>query len=322
MAAAYIAACARRRTLGTEVKRFMCTVQSHSSLASVPSTPGWTSNQSLESVAWELAYSYITFEQGMGIMYDKIGVGYSVARRPDPRIADRIIEVLGDSNSVVNIGAGSGSYEPRDRIVVAVEPSAVMIRQRPVGSPPVVQAAAEALPFADGSFDCTLAILTIHHWTSPLRGLGEMRRVARKRVVILTWDQEVWESFWLIREYLPCVRDFDRRRVPAISTIVRALGKCDIQSVPIPHDCVDGFHGSFWRRPAAYLDPQVRSGMSTYALLPRSQYSGGLDRLAEDIRSGEWEEKHRDVLNADNLDLGYRLIIAEQGLDEWPGETR
>jgi hypothetical protein len=251
----------------------------------------------------------------MGTIYEKIGVSYSAARQPDPRIVDRITEVLGDSKSVLNVGAGAGSYEPRDRIVVAVEPSAIMIGQRPVGSAPVVQAAAEALPFADGSIDCALAILTVHHWASPFRGLAEMRRVARKRVVILTWDQDVWESFWLIREYLPCVRDFDRPRALAISTIVQALGTCDIQSVPIPHDCIDGFHGAFWRRPAAYLDPQVRSGISTYALLPRNQYVAGLDRLAEDIQRGVWEETHRDLLNAKNLDLGYRLIIAERDLE-------
>jgi SAM-dependent methyltransferase len=190
-----------------------------------------------------------------------------------------------------------------------------MIGQRLVGSAPVVQAAAEALPFADGSFDCTLAILTIHHWTSPSRGLAEMRRVARKRVVILTWDQDVWESFWLLREYLPCIGNFDRTRALAMSTIVRALGICDTQSVAIPHDSIDGFHGAFWRRPAAYLDPEVRSGISTYALVPRNQYVAGLDRLAGDIQSGAWADTHRDLLDAKNLDLGYRLIIAERDLE-------
>lgn len=224
------------------------------------------------------------------------------------------MKALGDSKSVLNIGAGAGSYEPRDRVVLAVEPSAVMIEQRPAGSAPVAQAAAEALPFGDGSIDCTLAILTIHHWTLPLQGLAEMRRVARKRIVILTWDQDVWESFWLIREYLPCIREFDRSRAVAMPTIARALGKYDIQSVPIPHDCTDGFHGAFWRRPAAYLDPQIRLGISTYALLPPQQYAAGLDRLAEDIRKGLWKERHRELLHADDLDLGYRLIVSERAL--------
>lgn len=256
-------------------------------------------------------HAYVTFEYCMETIYDMIGAGYSVARQPDPRIADHIGKALGDSESVLNVGAGAGSYESRDRFVVAVEPSALMISQRPAGSAPVAQAEAEALPFADNSFDCTIAILTVHHWKSPLPGLAEMRRVARRRVVILTWDQEVWETFWLVREYLPGIKDVDRRRALAIPTIVSLFGKCDIEPVRIPHDCIDGFHGAFWRRPAAYLDPQVRSGISTYALLPPDERDAGLDRLAEDIRSGAWESYHRDLLQADDLDLGYRLIIAE-----------
>ncbi len=243
--------------------------------------------------------------------YDRIGVGYSVTRLPDPRIADRIIQALGDSASVVNVGAGAGSYEPRDRMVVAVEPSATMIRQRPVGSAPVIQGAAEALPLADGAVDCALAVLTVHHWPDPARGLAEMRRVAQSRVVILTWDQDVWESFWLIREYLPCIRDLDRRRV-AIADIVSALGESEILSVPIPHDCIDGFHGAFWRRPEAYLDPQVRSGISCYAAMSPDERDGGLRRLATDIQSGAWEDRHRNLLELDELDLGYRLIVAER----------
>jgi hypothetical protein len=138
-----------------------------------------------------------------------------------------------------------------------------------------------------------------------------MRRVSRKRVVVFTWDQDVWESFWLIREYLPRIRDFDRSRALGVSTIIRALGKCAIRFVPIPHDCSDGFHGAFWRRPAAYLDARVRSGISTYSLLSPNEYSEGLDRLAEDLRSGAWEETHRDLLSLDDLDLGYRLIVAD-----------
>jgi SAM-dependent methyltransferase len=244
--------------------------------------------------------------------FDNIGIGYSVARQPDPRIANWIIEALGDAKSVLNIGAGSGSYEPRDRMVVAVEPSVVMIRQRPVGSAPVVQALAEALPLRNDSVDCASAILTIHHWTLPLQGLAEMRRVARKRIVLLTWDQDVWESFWLIREYLPCVGEFDRSRAVAISTIERALGDCKIQCIPIPHDCTDGFHGAFWRRPTAYLDARIRSGISTYALLPPQQFAAGLDRLARDIQSGVWEERHHELLRAQELDVGYRLVVSER----------
>ncbi len=247
----------------------------------------------------------------MRTMYDQIGVGYSLTRQADPRIADQIVKALGDAESVVNVGAGSGSYEPRDRMVVAVEPSETMIRERPSGSAPVVQAAAEALPLGDDAVDAALAILTVHHWTDAARGLAEMRRVAQSRVVILTWDQDVWESFWLIREYLPCIRDLDRSRALAIPDIVAALGRSQILCVPIPYDCVDGFHGAFWRRPAAYLDPRIRSGISTYASLTPDERDEGLRRLAADLQSGAWEHQHRDVLKLDELDLGYRLIVAD-----------
>lgn len=252
----------------------------------------------------------------MRTIYDRIGVGYSVTRRPDPRIADRIIKALDDSASVVNVGAGTGSYEPRDRMVVAVEPSAIMIRQRSFDSAPAVQGAAEALPFTDGAVDAALAILTVHHWIDPARGLAEMRRISQRRVVIFTWDQDVWESFWLIREYLPCIRDLDRRRALAISNIVSALGRSQTLSVPIPHDCVDGFHGAFWRRPEAYLDPRIRSGISSYASISPDELDEGLHRLAADIQSGVWEGRHRDLLDLDELDLGYRLIVAERGANE------
>lgn len=139
-----------------------------------------------------------------------------------------------------------------------------------------------------------------------------MRRIAKRRVVIFTWDQDIWESFWLIQEYLPCIRDLDRRRALAISDIVSALGRSQILSVPIPHDCVDGFHGAFWRRPEAYLDPRVRSGISTYVSISPDECDEGLRRLAGDIQSGAWEDRHRDLLDLDELDLGYRLIVAER----------
>jgi SAM-dependent methyltransferase len=244
-------------------------------------------------------------------IYDEIGAGYAATRRPDPRIADRVTRALGDSSSIVNVGAGAGSYEPPGRRVVAVEPSETMIRQRPSGSAPVVQAAAEALPFCDGAVDAALAILTIHHWVDRSRGFSEMRRVARRRVVIMTWDQDVWESFWLIREYLPFVREIDRRQAPAIGDIAAALGSSEVLAVPVPHDCVDGFHGAFWRRPDAYLDERVRSGISSYAAMPAAARDEGLGRLAADLASGVWEERHPELLDLDELDLGYRLIVAD-----------
>jgi hypothetical protein len=245
--------------------------------------------------------------------YDRIGTTYSATRRPDPRIAARSLDALGDAASVVNVGAGAGSYEPRDRMVTAVEPSAVMIRQRPPGAPRVVQASAEGLPFADAAFDAAMAVLTVHHWPHRSLGLREMRRVAARRVVVLTWDQPVWESFWLVREYLPSIRDLDRSRAVGIPELMAALGAGQVISVPVPHDCVDGFHGAFWRRPEAYLDPQVRSGISTYALMSPAELDDGLRRLADDLDCGAWARRHGDLLNVDELDLGYRLIVAECG---------
>jgi hypothetical protein len=139
-----------------------------------------------------------------------------------------------------------------------------------------------------------------------------MRRVAARRVVVLTWDQEVWESFWLVREYLPCIRRLDGARAVGVSELVAALGDGKIVPVPVPHDCVDGFHGAFWRRPEAYLDPEVRSGISTYALMSAAERDDGLRRLAEDLENGTWAQQHSDLLNVDEIDLGYRLIVSER----------
>ena len=245
--------------------------------------------------------------------YDDIGKTYASTRRPDPRIAARIVDALGDAASVVNVGAGSGSYEPTDRRVIAVEPSATMIAQRPVGAPPAIRATAEALPLVDDAVDAALAVLTLHHWTDAARGLAEMRRVARRRVVVLTWDQGDWEPFWLINEYFPFILDLDSPRAVAIDDVLSALGGGEVVPVPVPHDCIDGFHGAFWRRPEAYLDPKVRAGISTYAILPPSTLEDGLRRLSADIESGAWAERHRDLLDLDELDLGYRLVTAEVG---------
>jgi SAM-dependent methyltransferase len=170
---------------------------------------------------------------------------------------------------------------------------------------------AEALPFANAAFDAALAVLTVHHWIDVPRGLAEMRRVASRRVVVLTWDQEIWETFWLIREYLPSIAALDRRRAVPLDEIVSALGRSEVLPVPIPHDCTDGFHGAFWRRPEAYLDPVVRAGISTYALVDPADRDEGLGRLRADLESGAWAARHADVVARDELDLGYRLIVTE-----------
>ena len=247
----------------------------------------------------------------MSYAYEKIGVGYATTRAPDPRIEAQINAALGDAGSVANIGAGGGSYEPRDRVVYAVEPSPTMIRQRPVGSAPAIRGCAEQLPLRDDSVDAVLATLTIHHWRDRELGFAELRRVARKRIVILTWDADVWETFWLIREYDCGMRQMDRKRAVSIPDVVAAFGKCQVLPVPIPHDCTDGFHGAYWRRPTAYLDPAIRAAISTYALMAPEDYMEGIERLAVDLESGAWNARHRELMALDEIDLGYRLVVAE-----------
>ena len=240
-----------------------------------------------------------------GAIYDEIGRTYASTRRPDPRVEAAIRLALGDAASVVNVGAGAGSYEP-PQTVLAVEPSAAMIAQRPAGAAPAVQAAAEQIPLADGACDAALAVLTIHHWADPQRGVREMRRVAG-RVVILTWDPDHAEAFWLVRDYLPESAALDRRRMPAIGAVSAWMGGAEVMPVPVPHDCVDGFFGAFWRRPEAYLDPRVRAGMSNLSRLG-PPVGRAVAALRADLESGAWRERNRDLLGLDELDLGYRLL--------------
>ena len=244
-------------------------------------------------------------------VYDAIGQGYVVTRRPDPRIARAIRDALGDVRAVVNVGAGAGSYEPADVSVIAVEPSLEMIRQRRRGAAPVVQAVTERLPFAAGAFDAALAVLTVHHWKDRAAGLAELDRVARRRVVILTWDPAFGRGFWLTDEYLPAIVDLDIPRFPAMEEIARSLGWMRALPLPVPHDCEDGFLGAFWRRPHAYLDPGVRRAMSGFAQLPPAALEAGLARLAADLASGRWDARFGHLRGQDSIDLGYRLIVAE-----------
>jgi SAM-dependent methyltransferase len=243
--------------------------------------------------------------------YDEIGTTYTVTRRPDPRIGALIEAALADARSVINVGAGAGSYEP-PQTVLAVEPSPVMIRQRPAGSAAVVQARAEALPVADHAADAAMALLTVHHWTGLDSGLAELRRVARRRIVVLTWDQEICREFWLLREYLPEAAAFDDTRAVPVDQLAELLGGARIEPVPIPHDCTDGFAAAYWRRPEAYLDPVVRAGMSIFAQLGGGVLQTGLRRLAADLGSGRWHRRHADLLERPDYDGGYRLLTAEQ----------
>ena len=243
-------------------------------------------------------------------LYDTIGVGYGRYRRPDPRIAAVITQALGDLAPLVNVGAGTGSYEPADRPVVAVEPSVAMIRQRQARAVPVVQASATHLPFRDGAFAAALAVLTIHHWPDRVGGLAELARVARHRLVIVTYDPAA-TGFWLVGDYFPAIGEIDRQILPSLGEFRRAVGPVDVRPLPLPHDCTDGFLGAYWRRPSAYLDPGVRSAISTFAKIPN--IDAGLTRLRADLADGTWERRYGHLLHQTELDVGYRLVIAHLG---------
>ena len=242
--------------------------------------------------------------------YDTLGLGYTAVRGEDPRLAARIRAALGDARTLLNVGAGAGSYEPPDLDVTAVEPSAVMRAQRPPGAARAVDARAEQLPFRDRSFDAAMAILSDHHWEDHARGLAEMRRVAARRVVLFNWDPSTIADSWLVRDYLPGFA----RLVPSgdsLEDAARAFDGGRIEPVPIPHDCRDGFLHAYWRRPWAYLDERVRAGISVFHLLEPAEVDDAMERLGADLDSGEWERRNAALLELDELDLGYRLVVFE-----------
>jgi SAM-dependent methyltransferase len=242
-------------------------------------------------------------------LYDSIGATYTVTRRTEPRIADRIWAALGDARTVLNVGAGTGSYEPSDREVTAAEPSALMRAQRPAGAAPCVAAAAENLPFDDQSFDAAMAVSTVHHWQDPVAGLREMRRVAR-RVVVFAFDTRDPSRFWLTRDYLPEFADLRGCRVLAsLAELAGAVG-ARMEPVPIPWDCADGFFEAYWRRPEAYLDERVRRGVSVWAKVGPDTEQRAVRSLRDDLDSGRWAERNRDLLGLDAAELGLRLLVA------------
>lgn len=241
----------------------------------------------------------------MRTSYDTIGVNYSDLRKPDARIEKVISNALGSAETVLNVGAGTGSYEPADRSVTAVEPSAEMIGQRNASAAPAIQGYAENLPFDDNSFDAAMAILTVHHWTDKAKGLREMRRVTRGPVVVLTYDP-AFRAFWLL-DYFPELVALDEGQMPKLSDYGEWLGPVTISPVPIPHDCSDGFLSAYWRRPAAYLDPKVRAAMSSFWKV--GDVSQALARLEKDLESGAWAQRHGELLDLEARDCGYRLVV-------------
>ena len=244
-------------------------------------------------------------------VYQTIGAGYSNVRRPDPRIQQLIDTALGDAETIVNVGAGTGNYEPAGRRVVAVEPSLAMISQRRPEADSATRAVAEALPFGDQTFDAALATFTLHHWTDIASGVSEMRRVAKRQVILLFEPWETWK-FWLVEYFPDCLSLPSEVNAPGVEDVQALLDVHTIAPVPVPvlADCIDGFAGAYWRRPEAYLDPSVRAGISSLAQLPTEAAERSVLRLRQDLDSGEWHARYGHLRQLPELDLGYRLLTA------------
>jgi hypothetical protein len=242
--------------------------------------------------------------------YERHGRSYSEHRHADPRIAARIHAALGDARTVLNVGAGAGSYEPRDRWVLAVEPSATMRAQRPAGSAPAIAARAEALPLDDGAVEAAMACVTVHHWEPPWAGLAELRRVARGPVVVFTFELDglpAWQNDFL-REGIA----LELPRFPPVEEIASALGgRTRVERIPTPGDCVDGFFEAFWRRPEALLDPGIRSAQSMWRLLEPGIEERIVRRLADALASGAWDAQHGHLRDKESIDGALRLVISE-----------
>ncbi len=243
-------------------------------------------------------------------LYQSIGNSYSAARQPDPRIQRLINAALGDAQTIVNVGAGTGNYEPADRRLVAVEPSLAMLNQRRAGAAPAIRAVAEALPFGDQTFEAALVILTLHHWTDLASGLSELRRVASRQVILL-FEPKISRQFWLFEYFPECLSLPSDMRAPGIEDLRTHFHIQTVVPVPVPADCTDGFAGAYWRRPESYLDPSVRAGISSLAQLSLEGAERGVERLRQDLESGEWDARYGELRELTELDLGYRLLITQ-----------
>jgi SAM-dependent methyltransferase len=243
--------------------------------------------------------------------YDEIGRGYGKVRLGDSRIAARIEAALGDARTVLNVGAGTGSYEPADREVTAVEPSGEMIAQRPAGSAPVVRASAEELPFGDDSFDAAMAILTVHHWADVGAGLREMRRVTRRRILIVAFDPAALAGLWITRDYFPEMFGLKLRSSGSGEQLARALPGASSVPIPVPRDCSDHFFAALWARPEMLFDEDVVRPMWVWQSISEQARRSGRERLAADLESGGWDERHGYLREKRELDVGLRLVVAE-----------
>jgi SAM-dependent methyltransferase len=244
--------------------------------------------------------------------YDAIGETYSGTRREDPRLRKRIHAALGDARTVVNVGAGAGSYEPRDRHVVAIEPSDVMAAQRPRELAPAIRATAGALPLRDDAVDAAMALVTIHHWDAEREaGVRDLRRVARGPVVIVTYDPRVSGEMWLAADYVPEVARLDDQIFPVPELVGEWLGG-DVSVAPllVPRDCTDWMFGSFWAHPERVLDPVARANTSGFARMDPDAVDRAVDRLARDLESGAWDARYGELRALDAYDAGLRIITA------------
>jgi SAM-dependent methyltransferase len=244
------------------------------------------------------------------IAYDRIGRGYAKTRQADPRIAARIEAALGDAESVVNVGAGAGSYEPADRDVIAVEPSQEMIAQRGPGAAQAICGSAERLPLPDDSADAAMTILSVHHWGDPARGISEMRRVAHRRIVVLTYDPDCVLRWWL-SDYAPQIAADDAERFPSLDALREWLDGGAVETVEVPSDCSDLFLGALWARPELVLADEIRASTSGFARMNTAREQEAVARLKADLESGAWDERYGDLRGMDELDVGLRLVVCE-----------
>lgn len=244
----------------------------------------------------------------MNPKYDRIGTTYSTTRQTDPKIAKQLYSELKGASKIINIGAGTGSYEPQDIDLVALEPSLKMIEQRPKIAPPVVQAIAEKLPFEDHSFSHAMTVLSMHHWENQALAFQEINRVTKEKFVAISWNPAA-APFWLTRDYFPEIHEMDIAIFPGLAELVTHFDEVSIQPLLIPEDCQDGFLAAFWKRPEAYLNRQVRNSMSSFSKL--NKLEEGLSKLEADLASGAWHEKNKEILEMDALDVRYCLITAK-----------
>ena len=253
----------------------------------------------------------------MAVNYNELANQYRHYRTPDPRIASAIWAHLAGAERVLNVGAGIGSYEPDNCEVLAVEPSEKMIALRPISASKVIRGFAECLPFSDGVFDASMAILTIHHWLDIRQGLNEMLRVTNGKIILFTWIG-YGDDFWL-EDYISAIRGIDAEIFPTLQELEEMLGSITVETIEIPHDCTDGFMCAYWCRPKAYLDAEVRKAISTFSRI--SDIQDGLQNLEKDLHSGKWDREYGHLLAKQSRDFGYRVVVRDKTVAQPGGCT-